>query len=157
MGIDWATDGHNRPDIPAIRRRMGKEGFQTTTTADAERCVESLGLRYQRHTGRSSLSALKNAVRDGHFVQLAIKYGVLNDRLRRTGDPNFRDGHSIGVLGQRTYRGELQWMLYDPLDDHRRSSIPQGPRWVAASAIIAACEGYGGFFGIFMKQGGHRG
>jgi hypothetical protein len=47
------------------------------------------------------------------------------------------------VVGQRNHRGEVQWRLFDPLDDHRRPSIPQGPRWVARERLIHSALSFG--------------
>ena len=160
MGIDALTHGQLVPDIPAIRERMGQEGNQTTNVYDAERGVESYrdipGRRPLRYTVVRQIDDVKQAVKDDRPVQLAIDYGDFNDS-GRTGDPNFRGGHSVLVLGQRTRQGDVEWQLFDPLDDARRQGIPQGPRWVRRDRLARAALSFGSgsvFAGIFT--GGSR-
>lgn len=166
MGIAQLTRGQLVPSIADIRERMGKPGPQTTSTFDADRCVESYtvrvmaplsraGLDYIRFTGFRYLPLLRDAIKGGDYVQFAIDYGVLNKRLRgRTGDPAFTGGHSVGVHGWRIRDGKVQWQLFDPLDDGRRKGIPNGPRWVSPGAVIAAWRSFGAYAGIF--RGGER-
>lgn len=160
MGIDALTGGQVVPPIPEIRQRMSTEGNQTTNVYDAERGVES----YDHIPGRQPLhysvardtGLVKDAIRNGRPVQLAIDYGDFN-RTGRTGDPNFRDGHSVLVKGQRTHDGEVEWFLFDPLDDARRAGIPRGPRWVSRERLVSALEAFapsGIYAGIFT--GGNR-
>lgn len=147
MGLFAITDGYLRPDIPDIRRRMGRIGPQQTNTSNAQQCVQSYGLQYFR---KSDVESVKKAVANGKPVQLALDYGVLNDRLDKTGDPNFRGGHSVLVFGQKkASNGDILWRLYDPLDDGRRSGIPQGPRWVKRAALVAALKAFGTSSGVY--------
>lgn len=140
MGVYAASCGYLRPDIPDLRRRMGRPGPQQTNTTNAQQCAQSYGLRYWR---KSNVESVKKAVSKGAFVQLAIDYGVLNDRLGRTGDPNFRGGHSVGVMGEKKVGSNVMWRLFDPLDDGRRAGIPKGPRWVKRSDLVAALKAFG--------------
>ena len=102
------------------------------------------------------MESVKKAVARGAFVQLAIDYGKFNDmQKRKTGDPNFRGGHSVGVMGERKKNGVVEWLMFDPLDDGRRSGIPKGPRWVKRGDLIAALKAFGtggsvyaGVFGV---------
>jgi hypothetical protein len=167
--VDFLTRGQFVPQIPEIRERMGKAGNRTTNTADAQKCVSSydkemvkfkrLPLRYQRLTGEQHLDLLEDALKAGQYAHLAIDYGVWNDRMKasggRTGDPKFRGGHSVGVLGwKRDERGVVWYRLFDPLDDKRRPIIPKGPRWVRRGPLVAALKAYGSYFGIL--RGGER-
>lgn len=149
MGQDAQSGGKVVPNIATIRRRMGKPGPQTTTTADAARAVRASGYRYYLVR---DVAKIRRAVRNGRPVQLAIDYGVLNDELRRTGDPNFRGGHSVLVYGQRRRQGVVEWRLFDSLDDKRRSNIPQGPRWVPRRVLLRACRALGTFAGVFGSK-----
>jgi len=166
MGIDALTHGQLVPDIPDLRIRMGTPGNVTTNVYDAERGVESydhvpgrhdLHYRVVRTTGEA-----KDAVLHGRPVQLAIDYGDLN-RTGRTGDPNFRDGHSVLVKGQRNRGSTIEWRLFDPLDDGRRQGIPQGPRWVSRERLVSALEAfqpgtvYAGVFTGGASRGGAPG
>jgi hypothetical protein len=160
MGIDAITHGQVRPGIPAIRERMGTPGNQTTNVYDAQRGVET----YDHIPGRRPLhyrvlrdaASVKDAVRAGRPVHLCLDYGDFNES-GATGDPNFTGGHSVLVVGQRVKDGEVQWRLFDPLDDHRRPSIPQGPRWVDRARLIHAAEAFapsGVYAGVI--SGGQR-
>jgi hypothetical protein len=143
MGIDHRT---NRVvHIPDLRRRMGTPGAQVTNVFDAKRGVESYRFRGRKpltYTIRTLLSEVRGAVASGRYVHIAIDYGKFNAMPGRTGDPNFRGGHSIGVWGQRRRNGRVQWRIYDPLDDHRRPEIPQGPRWVNREKVTKAAEAF---------------
>lgn len=166
VGIDFLTQGDLVPSIDEIRKRMGKSGAKTTSTTDAERCVDSYDtemrkfdrapLRYERVRGAKYIPRLEDAVGRGNYIHFAIDYGAFNKALKsKTGDPNFTGGHSVGVLGFRTRKGHGQeWLLWDSLDDHRRSGIPQGPRWVPKSAVITAFRSFGSYAGIM--RGGER-
>lgn len=162
MGLDALTRGELVPTIVEIRRRMGKPGPVPTSTTDAERCVESFPMAtldrrrliYDRFHGEMFLPMLTDAVRAGEPIQVAIDYGIFNREMgRKTGDPNFTGGHSVLVHGWRRRNGQ-KWYLFDPLDDARRDGIPDGPRWVPKSAIIAAWRAFGGYFGVL--RGGER-
>lgn len=166
MMIDYLSRGQLVPTIEDIRKRMGKSGATTTSTADADRCVDSYdtemrqfkraSLRYERVQGDDYLPRISDAIARGEPVQFAIHYGEFNRVMNgRTGDPNFTGGHSILVLGWRKPKGKAeQWLLFDPLDDHRRKEIPTGPRWVPKSAVIAAWKKFGAYAGI--GRGGER-
>jgi hypothetical protein len=166
VGIDYLTQGALVPAIDEIRRRMQKPGPKTTSTYDAERCVDSYdsemkrykraSLRYERVTGSKYLPRIEDAIGRGDYVHFAINYGKFNDLMRRrTGDPDYRKGHSVGVLGMRYRKGSgIQYLLWDSLDDHRNPSIPQGPRWVPKAAVIGAWKAFGYYAGIM--RGGER-
>lgn len=143
MGIDAQTN--KVVDLFYLRKKMGVPGPQVTNVADAKRGVEAIHVRGHKpmtYTIRSLSSELRAAVRAGRYVQVCIDYGKWNDVMGRTGDPGFRDGHSIGVRGQRTVKGKVQWKVYDPLDDHRRPEIPQGPRWVDREDVVKSAEAF---------------
>lgn len=142
MGIDAVTCGVFVPPITSIRKRMDKPGGVPTSIDDAKRAVESYkGLRYFR---KDTVEGVQAVVKAGKFVQLAIDYGVFNDLMRATGDPAYRGGHSVGVMGERKRGGTVQWLLFDPLDDDRRDGIPWGPRWVPRRKLIKALESFAG-------------
>ena len=160
MGIDAITHGQVRPGIPAIRERMGTPGNQTTNVLDAQRGVESYdhipGRRPLRYRVLRDAASVKDAVRAGRPVHLCLDYGDFN-ASGKTGDLLFRGGHSVLVVGQRIKDGEVQARLYDPLDDARRPSIPQGPRFVSLERLIHSAKSFGSggvFAGVFT--GGQR-
>lgn len=143
MGMDKQTRGRLLPGPVELRKRMGSEGPVPTNVWDAKQGVESYkgGTKYRpmRYYIKRKVSDVKAAVRDGKPVQCAIDYGRFNDLMNKTGDPYFRGGHSVMVVEQKRWAdGTIVWLLYDPLDDQRRSTIPQGPRWVPRSKVVAA-------------------
>lgn len=148
MGVDKVTHGEKVPTVPDIRKRMGESGPRPTSILDAQRAVESYvrikGRKPLRYLVRWTIEGVRDAVRRGRMVQVAIDYGVFNRLMARTGDPGFTGGHSIDILGQRQRRGRLWWLLWDALDDQRRPGIPKGPRWVPAVHIISAAEAFAG-------------
>lgn len=169
MGIDYLTHGDLVPTIEDIRQRMGKPGPVPTSTTDANRCVDSYdiemrrfkraSLRYEPLKGDDNLPRIADAIARGEAVHFAILYDEFNERMDgKTGDPNFRgpkSGHSVLVLGWAKPKGKGErWLLFDPLDDHRRPAIPTGPRWVPRSAIVAAWKAFGSYAGIL--RGGER-
>ncbi len=148
--MDKATKGRLKPGPKELRDRMGTPGPQTTNVWDAKQGVESYkgGTKYKpmRYYIKRKVSEVKAAVRDGKPCQLAIHYGVFNDLMNRTGDPYFRGGHSVMVCEQRKRKsdGEILWLLFDSLDDQRRTVIPQGPRWVPRWKVIRAMTALSG-------------
>ena len=161
MGIDYQSKGAKRPTISTIRQKMGRPGPQQTNIYNCQTCVDGMpvpGRKPLRYFIKSRVSDVAAAVKAGKFVQLCIDYGKFNDLMSKTGDPAFRGGHSVGVLGQRTKNGTVQWLLFDPLDDKRRSNIPQGPRWVPKWKLVRALEKFGGgpgrcYAGVFGGGG----
>jgi len=88
-------------------------------------------------------SEVIKAIQNGRVVCIAIDYGVFNKKMSKTGDPNFTGGHGIAVLGEKKWNdGTIVWRLYDSLDDNRRNSIPQGPRWVPRYKVLKAAEAW---------------
>ena len=156
VGVDKLTAGEKVPKMPEMRRRMRTPGPQTTNVLDIKRGVESFkrlrGRRPLRYLIRTRLADIDAALARGKGVHLAIDYGVFNDIMARTGDPNFRGGHSIDIMGRRVRRGDVWWLLYDSVDDGRRAGIPQGPRWVKARKVSKAAEAFAG--GPGRCQGG---
>ena len=151
MGIDFLTNGRQRPGVMELRKRMGRTGPQPTNVTNAKRAVESYrGLRYSIRRDEASV---QRAVANGRFVQACVKYDVFSAKARKTGDPRFSGGHSIGVLGQRKVRGVIQWRVFDPIMDGRRSGIAQGPVWVPRSAVLAGMRALAKpiFAGVFWR------
>jgi hypothetical protein len=145
MGIDGQV---NRiVSIPDLRKRMHAPGPQVTNVFDMKRGVESYRFRGRlpmSYTIRTVMSEVRAAVANGRYVHICLDYGMFNALPGRTGDPNFEGGHSVGIRGQRwnARLKRVEWKLYDPLDDHRRPEIPQGPRWVARSKVQKAAEAF---------------
>jgi hypothetical protein len=148
MGIDYVTRGQKVPRITELRERGNVKGPQPTNIDDAKRAVESYKVirgRYPlRYYKKSFMGDVNAAVRAGKYVHACIHYGKWNAVTAASGDPYFTDGHSVGILGQRSRGGRVQWRLYDPLEDGRRQGIPQGPRWVDKADVVQAMEAFAG-------------
>lgn len=148
MGLAARTEGELCPGVFVIRERMGKVGYLPTSVADAERAVDGWrvpGRRPVRYRIVRAIADVKTAVSHGRYVHACIDYGTLNRLLARTGDPGFTGGHSVGVMGQRVKDGQVEWQLFDPLDDRRRPEVAgPGPRWVKRAAIVVALEDFAG-------------
>lgn len=158
MAMDARSGGRVAPGVWALRRRGQVPGPQPTNITDAKHAIHGwpvpgrTPLRYWRI---GSAARLRQAVRKGRPVHLAIDYGAWNAlRDGKTGDPRFRGGHSVMVYGQRKVKGVVQWQLYDPLEDARRKGIPQGPTWVPRHQLITAARSLGGIFAGWI--GGSR-
>jgi hypothetical protein len=164
MGIDFLTKGRKRPGVWDLRRRGNVTGPVPTSVWDAKLAVESFdsirGLTPLRYYIRRDIESVRRAVHNGKYVHVCVDYETMNKLMTRTGDPNFKGGHSIGVLGERKLGGTVQWRIFDPLDDARRAEIPQGPRWVKRWKVIRAMEDfalgegrcYAGVFGGGRKR-----
>ncbi len=149
MGIDRVTFGTKRPAPDELRKRMRTPGPQQTNIWDMQLGVQSYkgikGRKPLKYYIKRKVSEVKAAVRRGKAVQVCIHYGKWNDIMPKTGDPSFRGGHSFLVQEERRRKdGTVLWLLFDPVDDGRRTAIPQGPRWVPRHKVIRAMVAFGG-------------
>jgi hypothetical protein len=147
VGLDALSEGELIPGIPAIRKAMEKPGPQTTNVVDFARAVPDFEVKGRgplRYTILRAIDEVEDAVDEGRYVHLCIDYGVFNRVAEQTGDPNFRGGHSVGVIGERREVRVPFWRLFDPLDDARRQGIPRGPRWVKKEHLVKAMEAFAG-------------
>ena len=141
--LDAASKGEYTPNEPKLREKGGVPGPQQTNVYDAERAINKFsGIKYVRKT---KMDDIKKAVAKGFAVHLCLDYGVFNkEEKKKTGDPNFSGGHSVAVVREKkTDNGTVKWLLFDSLDDARRKEIPQGPRWVKRSSLVAATKTFG--------------
>jgi hypothetical protein len=90
----------------------------------------------------------------GRGAVVAIVYSVIAP-TQFNASPGFIGRHSVYVNEYRASDGAF--LVYDPLADHRRASIPQGPQWwpghllkVAAGAYPGA--GYGKVTGSYTRD-----
>jgi hypothetical protein len=75
----------------------------------------------------------------GRPVVLAISYWQWNKtKDKRTGDPNFIGAHSVLIFGERRRGHGVEWLLFDPLEDGRRSGIERGATWQRRRDVMAA-------------------
>jgi hypothetical protein len=75
----------------------------------------------------------------GRGCVVAINYAVVQGT--RYAASGFRGRHWIVVIERRRLAsGNYQYLVYDPLADHRNASIPQGPQWWSAGLLRRAFE-----------------
>jgi hypothetical protein len=146
MGVDFQTRGEVVPSMEQIRERGNVEGPAMTGIRDAQRAIESYdsvrGRMPLRFFIKDHIADVKAAVDAGKFVVCCVSYRKFNELVGRSGDPNFDGNHMFGVLGERDEGDEPEWLLFDALDDQRRSGIPAGPRWIKRSIIVKSLEAY---------------
>ena len=138
------------PYVDNIRIRMGRPGPTGTTLWNSQKAAATydaalakVGRKPIRVYLKFTKKALIADVQAGRVACIAIDYGQFNKNMNKTGDPNFKGGHGIMVLGEKRWNdGTLVWRLYDSLDDNRRNSIPQGPRWVPRYKVLAAAQAW---------------
>lgn len=156
--IDHATRGQDVPGIDRIRLLGRVPGPQMTNVFDGSLVFDRLDLRARRVVN-GDWDELTTALRRGAGVVLCISYGVLNDRNPwRSGDPNFRGGHSIYLQGiHRSRDRRLRTRSFDSLYDGRRAGIPEGPQWCRVGMLRAAAEAFAGrpgkWWGIVVPRG----
>jgi len=144
MGMDGQSRGRLKPNMDTLRKKMGTPGAQTTNVWDVQKGVEKYkgDSKYKpmRAYVKRSIADVKDAVSSNKSVLVCIDYGAWNKSgPQQTGDPNFKGGHSILIKGQRRNdKGEIKYLVHDPLEDARRSSIPQGPRWIHRQMVLDA-------------------
>lgn len=149
MMMDAQTKGRLKPGPTELREKMGTPGPQQTNVWDMKQGVESYGggSKYEpmRYYIKRTVADTKAAIRAGKPMQVCIHYGKWNDVMNKTGDPYFTGGHSFGIYRQKKRKdGTVMWLLWDPLDDARRTVIAVGPRWVPRSKVIVAMIAFGG-------------
>ena len=165
--MDEQTNGRLKPGPQELRQRSNNQGCTTNTMWDLKVGVESYKgnekWRPMKFYIKRKVSEVKAAVREGKPVVIAIDYGVFNNVMNKTGDPNFRGGHAVEISEQkrRPDDNEVMWLLYDSLDDQRRTSIPAGPRWVPRWKVIKAMLGLSrgnsnGIYAGVLAGGGKR-
>jgi hypothetical protein len=146
-GIDALTHGELLPSVSHFRAKAGVSGPQKTNIYDLQRGIEAYtprGRKPLRLFIKSFVGDVKTAVSSGKGVLLCIHYGKFNQLANKTGDPYYTGGHSISVFDERGRGDDIEWLLYDSLDDARREGIPQGERWVKRSIIVESMEAFAG-------------
>lgn len=149
------------PTVKSIRTAMDREPYWLPSTGQVVVPgsnvwdMEEAARTYDRELARNGhkpirvykkflTKSLKLAVRAGKPTQVALDYGVFNQVMGRTGDPNYTGGHSVLIAGEKRWpSGTIVWLLYDSLDDARRPEIPgPGPRWVPRWKVIRAARAW---------------
>ena len=77
----------------------------------------------------------------GRGAILSIRYSVVSP-TKFDASPGFTGNHGVFINERRPSDGAF--LVYDPLADHRRAGIPQGPQWWPASLVRAAGYAYPG-------------
>ena len=66
---------------------------------------------------------------------MQIRYSVIAP-TKYDASPGFTGNHAVYVNERRASDGAF--LVYDPMADHRRAGIPQGPQWWPASLLQRA-------------------
>lgn len=147
-GMGYVSKDRAVATVPVIREWMEREGPQGTNVWDMYTAAGKTKA-FMAERGRKPLRFYKvfkrrgiiNAVQRGKFCQVSIDYGAWNSLVGRTGDPNYRGGHSIGVCGEKRWKdGTLVWLVFDSLEDNRRREIPRGPNWRPRWKVLNAAK-----------------
>jgi hypothetical protein len=80
-------------------------------------------------------ATFQSLIISGRGAILQIRYSVIAP-TRFDASPGFTGNHAVYVNERRSSDGA--YLVYDPLADHRRAGIPQGPQWWPASLVKAA-------------------
>ena len=136
------------PWVRHIRQAMGRPGPTGTNLWDTRKAARELdgwmeqrGRKPVRAYLKFTRKAARQAVRKLRPLVMAVDYGEWNDLMGRTGDPNYRGGHAIFVLGQKRWAdGTIVWCVWDSLEDNRRNAIPQGPKWRPRWKVLKAAR-----------------
>ena len=82
-------------------------------------------------------ATFQSLIISGRGAVVQILYSVIHG-TKYDGSPGFYGNHGIYVNERRASDGA--YLVYDPLCDHRRSYIPQGPQWWPAALLRRAAE-----------------
>ena len=142
-GVDPRNE-HGWPPTPSeIRNRIGAACGGTDLNENDLALQHlydvNLAVRYN-----VPFSTFRSLIVSGRGAVVSIQYSVIHG-TRFDASPGFygpRSGHGVYVNERRASDGA--YLVYDPLADHRRNGIPQGPQWWPASLLRRACETYPG-------------
>ena len=85
--------------------------------------------------------SFRSMIQSGRGAVVSIQYSVIHG-TKFDACSTFYGGHAVYVNERRSSDGAF--LVGDPLADHRRAGIPQGPQWWPASLLRRACEAYAG-------------
>ena len=80
-------------------------------------------------------ATFRSLIISGRGAIVQIRYSVIAP-TRYDASPGFTGNHAVFVNERRASDGA--YLVYDPLADHRRASIPQGPQWWPGSLLQRA-------------------
>ena len=86
-------------------------------------------------------ASFRSMIIAGRGAVVPIQYSVIAP-TKYDASPGFTGGHGIFVNERRSTDGA--YLVYDPLADHRRAGIPQGPQWWPGDLLRRAAEAYPG-------------
>lgn len=142
---DDPNNQYGWPPLPKpIRNKIQDQsggGCSTTNFPENERAVATLYRVDMLPRYNIPFSSFRSMIQSGRGAVVAIKYSVISP-TRFDACPGFGGGHSVYVNERRPSDGAF--LVYDPLADHRRAGIPQGPQWWPATLLKRAAEAYGG-------------
>lgn len=132
------------PKPPEVRNRIiavygggcGGTSLPENDTAVTHLYEANLDVRYNL-----PWASFRSLIISGRGAVVPIWYGVIAP-TRYDASPGFTGGHAVYVNERRASDGA--YLVYDPLADHRRAGIPQGPQWWPGDLLRRAAEAYPG-------------
>jgi hypothetical protein len=132
---------HKWPPTPSeIRNQIGG-GCDGTDLNELDRAVNhlygvDLWVRYYVPG-----TTFRSLIISGRGAILQIRYSVIAP-TKYDASPGFSGNHAVYVNERRSSDGA--YLVYDPLADHRRAGIPQGPQWWPANLVMSAAYAMSG-------------
>jgi hypothetical protein len=137
-GVDPGNDHGWPPRPPEIRTRIGPAcggtSLNDNDTAVGYLYSVDMAIRYN-----VPWATFQSLIVSGRGAVVSIRYSVIAP-TKYDGSPGFTGNHAIYVNERRASDGA--YLVYDPLADHRRAGIPQGPQWWPGSLLKAAASAY---------------
>jgi hypothetical protein len=126
---------HGWPPTPSeIRNRIGGGCDGTNLQENAAAVAHLYGVIMLVRYG-VPWNTFRSLIISGRGAVVQIRYSVIAP-TRFDASPGFTGNHAVYVNERRSSDGA--YYVYDPLADHRRSSIPQGPQWWPATLLQRA-------------------
>jgi len=138
-GVDPGNSHGWPPTPPEVRNYIGACGGTSLGQGDAASnhlYATDMAVRYG-----VPWATFQSLIISGRGAILQIRYSVIAP-TKYDASPGFTGNHAVYVNERRASDGAL--LVYDPLADHRRAGIPQGPQWWPASLVKAAAYAYPG-------------
>jgi len=134
LGRDPGNE-HGWPPTPsAIRNQIGGGCDGTDLNENDKAVIHLYGVdMWVRYN--VPWTTFRSLIISGRGAVLQIDYGIIAP-TKYDASPGFYGNHAIYVNERRSSDGA--YLVYDPLADHRRSSIPQGPQWWPATLLQKA-------------------
>ena len=132
------------PKPPEVRNQiiaMYGGGCSGTTLNEQDGAVTHLYLANLDVRYNIPWTSFKSLIISGRGAIVPMHYGTISP-TRFDACPGFTGNHAIYVNERRSTDGAF--LVYDPLADHRRSGIPQGPQWWPASLLQKSMYAYPG-------------